>query len=54
MLGRLKELTEINGVSGDEGQVRRYIKISYLNMPTRYGRTRWATFMRIRKALKGV
>lgn len=54
MLGRLKELTEINGVSGDEGQVRRYIKNIVSQYADEVWRTRWATFMRIRKALKGV
>ena len=41
MLGRLKELTEINGVSGDEGQVRRYIK----NIVSQYADEVWTDAM---------
>ncbi len=41
MLGRLKELTEVNGVSGDEGQVRRYIK----NIVSQYADEVWTDAM---------
>ena len=39
MLRRLEELSNINGVSGDEGKVRRYIKEAIKDIPNVQMRT---------------
>ena len=54
MLGRLKELTELNGVSGNEKAVRKYLKEFAINYADEVFTDAMGISTRIRQATENV